>query len=322
MRHHRYKFSHEHLDYVKVRRSTWQLIGRGALYFLGSILLAALYYVVYSSFGNMPNENRLKRENTMLLKQYAQLNGEFNNLEIVLNGIAARDSQIYRTIFQANPPNSINLGGIGGGNRYKELETYDNSDLIIMTHQRLKNLVDRSKEQAKIIDDIIVLAKDKEVECKNFPAIQPLRNKDLTRTGSSLGIRIHPFYKIPRMHTGIDLIAPTGVDVMATGGGTVTEANYTPNGYGNKVVIDHGNGYTSLYAHLNTIKVTKGQKVKRGQKIATVGNTGLSMAPHLHYEVLKNNVHQDPLNFFFVDLTPDEYERMIQLATNSGQSLD
>jgi murein DD-endopeptidase MepM/ murein hydrolase activator NlpD len=317
----RYKYSHEHLDFIKVRQGAWQFLRRWSLYFLGSIVLAILYYFIFSAFFDTPKERGLLRENNMLATQYTSLNKRFDQLETVLNDINQRDNNIYRTIFQADPL-PLNIG-VGGTNRYEELEAFDNADLVIMTDRRLQNLLVRSQAQVISLDTIAALAREKEQECQNIPAIQPLRNKDLSRTGGSIGMRIHPRYKVAKMHTGIDLIAATGVDVMATGGGTVIEATTSLQGYGNKIVIDHGiGGYTTLYAHLSAIKVKTGQKVKRGEVIGAVGNTGMSIAPHLHYEVRKNNEFLDPLNFFFIDVTPEEYDRMIQLATNSGQSLD
>jgi murein DD-endopeptidase MepM/ murein hydrolase activator NlpD len=291
------------------------------LYFVGSILLAVGYYIVWTVFFYTPEERGLLRENKMLAKQYDALNERFDQLETVLNDISQRDNQIYRTIFQADPL-PYSGGGIGGVDRYLELETFSNKNLVIMTDKHLRSLVERVHVQSVSLDTLLSVAKRKESECRHLPAIQPIRNKDLSRTGSSIGPRIHPFYKVLKMHTGIDFTAAMGVDVMATGDGVVTVAERSMGGYGNKVVIDHGSGYTTLYAHLNTINIAKGQQVTRGQVIATVGNTGMSMVPHLHYEVLKNGEFQDPLHFFFIDVKPEEYDRIIQLASNSGQSLD
>ncbi|MDR2802214.1 MAG: hypothetical protein LBB31_03240 [Prevotellaceae bacterium] len=215
----RYKYSHEHLDFIKVRQGVWQLMRRWSLYFLGSIVLAILYYFAFSAFLDTPKERGLMRENAMLTNQYVSLNHRFDQLETVLNDINQRDNNIYRTIFQADPL-PLNVG-VGGTNRYEELEAFENADLVIMTDQRLQNLLVRSQAQIMSLDTIAALAKRKEMECRNIPAIQPLRNKDLTRTGGSIGMRIHPRYKVAKMHTGIDLIAATGVDVLATGGCTL-----------------------------------------------------------------------------------------------------
>ncbi|MDR1680829.1 MAG: M23 family metallopeptidase [Prevotellaceae bacterium] len=319
----RYKYSHELLDFVKVRRGIWHGIRRFALYFTGSVLLAIVYYFVFSAFFYTPEERGLLRENQMLTQQYDALDRRFDQLETVLNDISRRDNQIYRTIFQADPLPYTGTG-IGGVDRYEELELFSNKDLVITTDRRLRNLALRVQRQSASLDSITAMLQHTEAAFLNLPAIQPIQNKDLSRTGASVGLRIHPFYKVLREHTGIDFISAMGVDVMATANGTVATVERSMRGYGNKVVIDHDNGYTTVYAHLNTILVTKGQRVTRGQVIATVGNSGMAMAmtPHLHYEVLKDGKFQDPLNFFIIDIMPDERDRMIQLATNSGQSLD
>jgi murein DD-endopeptidase MepM/ murein hydrolase activator NlpD len=319
----RYKYSHEYLDFIKVRRGMGQTVRRLILYFIGSMALAVGYYVVFSTVFYTPEERGLMRENKILTEQYAALDQRFDQLETVLSDIGRRDRQIYRTIFRSTP---VSFAGadVGGGNRYVDLESYANKELVMMTDQRMQMLEERARRQSVSLDTIRRLLQRKEQNYRNLPAIQPIQNKDLSRTGASVGLRIHPFYKVLKMHTGIDFIAALGVDVMATGDGVVVEVARSLRDYGNQIVIDHGNGYTTSYAHLNTIHVMKGQPVKRRQVIGTVGNTGMSMAmtPHLHYEVMKDGECKDPLNFFFIDLSPDEYDRMILLATNSGQSLD
>jgi len=321
----RYKYSYELLEYVKIRKGVWQYVRQGLLYFAGSVVLAIVYYIVFSSFGfNTPDERGLQRENKLLEEQYALLNERFDQLEEILDDISRRDSAIYRTIFEADPLPMPGFG-IGGVNRHKELElySYNIAALVRETDEQLNRLTNRVKAQSASFNTIDALMKKKELEKSNLPAIQPILNKDLSRTGSSIGMRVHPYYKEKKMHTGIDFIAATGVEVMATGGGTVIEVEHSLHGYGNKVVIDHGvHGYSTLYAHLDKIRVARGQVVKRGQVIGTVGSTGMSVAPHLHYEVRQNGEHLDPLHFFFIDITPAEYDRLVQLATNSGQSFD
>jgi murein DD-endopeptidase MepM/ murein hydrolase activator NlpD len=156
----------------------------------------------------------------------------------------------------------------------------------------------------------------------NIPAIQPLSNKDLTRVASPFGVRIHPFYKVLKMHTGMDFTAPTGTEIYATGNGVVVDVVYSARGYGNTIIIDHGYSYKTLYAHLSKPLVKPGNKVRRGDVIGLVGSTGMSMAPHLHYEVRKNDEPINPINFYFNDLSPEEYDKIIELASQSGQSLD
>ena len=316
----RYKYSNEHLDYVKVRRSIWLKFGRYSLYLLGSVALAVVYYILFSTFFNTPEERGLLRENQLLTEQYVLLNEKFDQLEVVLNDIEQRDQQIYQTIFKANPL-ALNRTQADIMARYNELESFGNSDLVKMTNNNLSNLNERMNTQTALLNTITAKLQG-EANYANFPSIQPIRNKDLSRTGASIGMRIHPFYKVPRLHTGIDFIAAIGEDVISTADGKVVTATRSFRDYGNQIIIDHGNGYTTVYAHLDDIKVRVGQAVKRGDVIATVGNTGSSMAPHLHYEVLKDGEYKDPLNFFFMEISPAEYYRMIQLASNSGQSLD
>ena len=213
--------------------------------------------------------------------------------------------------------------GIGGVNRYEYLEGYDNSDRIIETAKRLDQLSKAVYVQSKSYDEVIDMAKNREPQLSSLPAIQPISNKDLTRTASGWGFRIHPIYKIRKFHYGMDFTAPTGTDVYATADGTVELVEKSRRGYGNKVIIDHGFGYKTLYAHLDGFNgLVKGKKVKRGDVIAYVGSTGLSTAPHLHYEVHLNGKKINPINYYFEDLTAAEFDRMIELSMRPGQSYD
>jgi murein DD-endopeptidase MepM/ murein hydrolase activator NlpD len=207
-------------------------------------------------------------------------------------------------------------------NRYKSLEGYNNSDLVIETSARLDRIRKKIYVQLKSFDDLILLAKEKEDMLRCIPAILPISNKDLTRTASGYGLRIHPYYKISKFHYGMDFTAPTGTDVYATGDGTISAVVNARRGLGNHVIIDHGFGYTSLYAHLERANVRVGQKVRRGDVIGFVGNTGMSLASHLHYEIRINGVNVDPVNYYFNDLSAEEYERMIEIASRTGQSFD
>ena len=219
-------------------------------------------------------------------------------------------------------PLSIRSAGIGGTDRYSELEGLSNSEIVIEATKKLDNLAKQIYIQTKSFDQIIEMAKNKEAMVRCIPNIQPLSNKDLTRVASPFGIRIHPYYKVLKMHAGMDFTAHAGTEIFATGDGVVFDVNRSKRGYGNTVIIDHGFGYKTLYAHLSEILVRPGTKVRRGAVIALVGNTGMSLAPHLHYEVRLNDNPINPINFYFNDLTPEEFEKMIALAANSGQSLD
>jgi murein DD-endopeptidase MepM/ murein hydrolase activator NlpD len=319
----KYKYNPESLKYDKISTS----FGTKTLIFLSyfSVILmtAVLLNVIYSSIFDTPKEKKLIRENSQLLFQYEILNNKIVNLENVLSDIEKRDDNIYRTIFNAEPiPKSIRDAGFGGVNKYEYLEGYDYSHIVIETAKRLDQLTKAVYVQSTSFDEVIELAKNREDQLASIPAIQPISNRDLTRTASGWGYRIHPIYKIRRFHYGMDFTAPTGTEVYATGDGEVILVEYSRRGYGNQIIIDHGYGYKTLYAHMSGFNVKLGQQVKRGDVIGFVGSTGLSTAPHLHYEVHLNNKKVNPINYYFNDLTPEEYDRMIELSMRSGQSFD
>lgn len=320
----KYRYNRESLSYDKVRPSLKKRLLILATYLSALLLVAFLLNVVYSSVFDTPKEKALKRENNLLQNQYDILNQKIGQLETVLEDIEKRDDNIYRTIFNADPiPHSVRDAGTGGVNRYEFLEGYDNSSKIIETAKRLDKLSKAVYVQSKSYDEVIEMAKNRELQLSSLPAIQPIANKDLTRTASGWGYRIHPIYKIRKFHHGMDFTAPTGTDVYATADGTVELVERSRRGYGNRVVIDHGFGYKTLYAHLDDFNnLVKGQKVKRGDVIAFVGNTGLSTAPHLHYEVHLNGKKINPINYYFEDLSAGEFDRMIELSMRPGQSYD
>jgi murein DD-endopeptidase MepM/ murein hydrolase activator NlpD len=319
----KYKFNHETLSFIKVKASLKQKLFRGLTYLMATIVITITYYSIYTSFFDTPKERGLKREREELLVQFELLNGKYSQVEAVLRDIQQRDENIYRTIFEAEPlPLSIRTAGIGGADRYSQLEGLSNSEIVIEATKKLDNLAKEVYIQTKSFDEIIALAKNKEEMTKSIPAIQPLSNKDLTRVASPFGVRIHPYYKVLKMHTGMDFTAPTGTEIYSTGDGVIVDIEHSKRGYGNTIIIDHGFGYKTLYAHLSQILVNVGKKVKRGEIIGLVGNTGMSLAPHLHYEVRKQDEPINPINFYFNDLTPEQYDKIIALAANSGQSLD
>jgi murein DD-endopeptidase MepM/ murein hydrolase activator NlpD len=319
----KYKFNPDSLSFDKVRLGFRAVLLRFLAYFVGSVIIAFIYGLLYAMFFDSPKEKALLREIDQLTIQYEMINKDFDNVEKVIDHLEKTDDNLYRTIFEAEPiPASLREGGIGGVNRYKELEGYDNSKIIIETAKRLDKIRKHVVIQSQSFDDLIVLAKEKEVMMASLPAIMPISNKDLTRTASGFGIRIHPVYKISKFHSGMDFTAPQGTDIYVTGDGVVESINRDKRGYGNHIIINHGFGYKTLYAHLDGFAVRKGQKVQRGDIIGYVGSTGLSLAPHLHYEVHLNDVAVDPSNYYFNDLTAEEYERMVEIASRSGQSFD
>jgi murein DD-endopeptidase MepM/ murein hydrolase activator NlpD len=323
MEKYKYKYNPRTVSYEKVELTWKDKFMRFLTYFAATLVLAVLYNIIFSAFFDTPREKELMRENNQLELQYEMLNEQFDRVEKVLKDLKERDNNIYRVIFETEPiPSSVRQAGYGGSDRYEDLRSMENSDLIIKTRQRLDNLSNQLYVQSKSYDEIISMAKNKEKMLSSLPAIMPVSNKDLTRTASGYGWRIHPIYKIRKFHEGMDFTAPTGTEVYATGDGIVEIVKSSKRGYGKRVVIDHGFGYKTRYAHLNEFNVRRGQEVKRGEVIGYVGSSGLSVAPHLHYEVMKGNKNVNPVDYYFNDLTPKQYEKMISISNNSGQSLD
>ena len=293
------------------------------IYFTSSAILAFFIILIFFQYFDSPKEKRLKNEINNLTVQYNFINNNLKQIELVLDDIQKRDDNIYRTIFEADPiPTSIRKQGFGGVNRYKKLSGYSNSDLIINTTKKIDQLTKQLYLQSKSFDEIIELAKNKSEMLASLPAIQPVANKDLKRMASGYGYRIHPIYKTRKMHYGMDFSAKIGTEIYATGDGVISKVKRSKRGYGNYVKINHGFGYETLYAHMSKYIVKKGQKVKRGEVIGYVGNTGISTAPHLHYEVRKDNKKINPVNFYYNDLTPEEYEKMLEISSQYNQSFD
>lgn len=319
----KYKYNPDALSFDRIKLSFRERFLRFFAYFMGSLLLAIVYGGLFTAIVDFPKEKALKREIAQMELQYERINRDMRTVEKVLAHLQENDDNLYRTIFEAEPiPESLRKVGMGGVNRYAELEGYDNSTVVIETAMRLDKIRKKVVVQSKSFDELKILASEKEEMLRRIPAIQPISNKDLKRTASGWGYRIHPIYKIRKFHWGMDFTAPTGTEIYATGDGTIKRVIKSRRGYGQHIVIDHGYGYTTTYAHMSRFNVKQGQKVKRGDVIGFVGSTGLSTAPHLHYEVALNGKKVDPANYYFNDLTPDEYERMIELAMRSGQSFD
>ncbi len=317
-----YRFNPETLSFDKIERNIKTLVRIVFGYLSTGVVSGVIFFFIFLQFFDPPQTKKLRRQNDQLLSQYNLMNKDFEKMSKVLDDIQKRDDNIYRVIFEAEPiPSSVRMAGFGGANRYSKLEDMDNSELIISTTKKLDILSKQVYIQAKSYEEVAKMAVNKEKMIASMPSIMPVSNKDLKQTASGWGVRIHPIYKIPRFHSGMDFTAATGTDVFATGIGIVKSAG-RESGYGNTIVIDHGFGYASFYAHLSKIKVREGQKVNRGDVIGLVGSTGQSTSPHLHYEVSKNGQKVNPQNYYFQDLTPDEYEKMIAISSNMGQSFD
>lgn len=323
MARHNYKFHPEQLTFVKVRASFKEKIWWVLKYFAAAVVVSVISYLVFPLFIDTPEVRKLKRENQELLVNFDLIDRRVEQLRAVLLDLQNRDDNIYRIIFEAEPIHpSVREVGIGGVDRYSYLEGLTNSKIIIETTQKLDKLSKKAYIQSRSFDEITVLAKRKDDMVRSIPAIMPISNKDLTRVASSFGMRIHPFYKVLKMHTGMDFTAPSGTEIYSTGDGIVKKIEYAQRGYGYHVVINHGFGYETLYAHMGKITVRPGQKVKRGTVIGYVGNTGTSVAPHLHYEVIRNGTQVNPINYYFNDLTPEQYDDLIEIASQPTQSFD
>lgn len=304
------------------RRTFWRVL----TFLTAAAIFAFLFVFVASTFIDSPQERRLKRELQNMEEQYAILEQRMQKAENVLADVEQRDNSIYRIYFDASPiPEEQRRAGYGGVNRYQEYAGYANSELITESYKRIDQLTKRIVVQSKSLDEIARLATEKEELLRTIPAIQPVKNEDLTRMASGYGWRTDPFLKTRKFHKGMDFTARRGTPVYATGDGVVKRADGRATGYGNHIRIDHGFGYTTLYGHLRRGKpfnVRRGQKVKRGDLIGWVGSTGRSEAPHLHYEVRKDGRQINPINFYYGDLSPEEFDLLLQQSKTQNQSLD
>ncbi len=287
-----------------------------------AVFATIIVWFAYTYFDS-PKEKYLKNQLSETELEMDYMNNKLDTMGLIMSELSERDDNIYRVIFEAEPVSrNERIAGIGGSERFDRLNKLDNATLLKNTAMKLELIKRQMVIQSKSFDEIVGLISDKENLLAHTPSIQPVSNKDLERIASGFGWRIHPIYKFAKFHEGLDFTAPKGTEVFATADGTIEQADNNSSGYGNVIVIDHGYGYKSRYAHLTSFKIRNGQKVKRGELIGLVGNTGLSTAPHLHYEVEKNGVRLDPINFFYNDLSAEEYTKMIELANRSNQSYD
>ncbi len=319
----KYKFNPETLTYEPVDRGFRYVFQKVFSYFALSAILGVFFFLGYSYAFDSPQEKRLVRENSRLQSQYEIMDKKLQQIQVVLDDIQQRDENIYRVIYQADSiPNSIRKAGFGGMDRYQHLDNLDNAELVVNTAEKLDVIMKQLYVQSKSFDEIVDLTQRKEEMLRCIPSIQPLSNKDLKRTASGYGWRIDPIYKVKKFHEGMDFSAPEGTKIYSTGDGVVKRLVRSHGGYGNHMEIDHGFGYSTLYAHMHSFNVKKGQKLKRGDVIGYVGNTGKSTGPHLHYEVRVKNRAVNPAHYYFEDLTPDQYEEMIYISSNSNQTFD
>ena len=302
----KYYYDTETCKYERISVSRWDVF-LNVLGFVSLVLVAGIcLIIIFDTYFESPKAARLKKENEELEFYYEMLSKDMDRADEMLESLQKRDNHVYRTIFEAEPiPISVRNAGVGGVERYKELleNGLEREELILQTQGKVD------------------MAEDKTDMLASIPAIQPVSNKELRRLASGFGLRVHPIYKVKMMHPGIDFSAPKGTPIYATGAGKVITVKSSFTGYGKQVELDHGFGYTTKYAHMSEFNVKVGQTVERGQCIGYVGNTGTSTAPHLHYEILKDNEKVNPIHFFYQDITAEEYEVLVQLASIENQSL-
>ncbi|MBP6009524.1 MAG: M23 family metallopeptidase [Bacteroidia bacterium] len=319
----KYHFNTSTLKYERVIVSWKKRLLRVFGWLATAVVFGALIMLVAYNVFDSPKEKRLKRQLEESTLQLELLKQRADQVEAVLGDLQERDNTIYRVIFEAEPiPQSVREAGFGGAERYRNLRSDYNGELLVDVTKRIDKLSKQLYVQSKSFDEVWDLVKNKNNMLATIPAIQPVANKDLTRVASGYGMRIHPIYKTEKMHTGMDFTSPVGTEIHATGNGVVNKVEYDGRGYGNNVIISHGFGYQTLYGHMSKILVRPGQKVSRGDLIGYVGNTGTSTGPHLHYEVLKGGKPVNPVNYYYNDLTPEEYQTMLEISSKAGQSFD
>lgn len=322
MKKHKYRINPQTLALERIEQGFLYWLKKSGGYILSGMCLGIVFFFVYFWIFPSPRERQLTIQNETLETQYQLLDRKVDQMQMVMSDLSQRDDNLYRVLLGAEPiPITIRQGASQRIEYYEQLERMSNSQLATDLTRKVDMLEKEIYVQAKSYDEVVELTKQQEVRLENIPAIQPLLNKDLTRVASGFGMRVDPIYHTRRMHTGMDFSAPTGTEVFATGNSKVIFVGWRQ-GYGNTVELDHGYGYTTLYAHLFKTLVREGQKVQRGDVIALVGNTGKSVGPHLHYEVRVHDKPVDPKNYFFNDLSPEQYDEMVRLSNNFGQMLD
>ena len=319
----RYIFNQKTQDYEVLDTPISKKVMRFVLTFLVVCGIAFAFAFLLFTFFKSPKEKMQARELEFMKLQYEVLNDRLDNLEILMTDMEQRDNNLYRVMFEADPiPTSVRRSGFSDADRYADLYGYVNSGQVVSAARKLDVIASQLYNESVSYDSLFVMARNKSNMLACIPAIFPLKETEVKYISSYYGYRPDPIYKVEKFHSGIDFSAALGTEAYATGDGVVADVEKSQWGYGNMVTIDHGYGYKTRYAHLQKAAVRKGQKVKRGQKIGYIGDSGKTTGVHLHYEVLKNDAQVDPINFFYNDLTPEEYEQILQQSTLPTQTMD
>jgi murein DD-endopeptidase MepM/ murein hydrolase activator NlpD len=320
----KYYYDTETCKYERIKTTSGDILLNTLGILSLTLALAVGLLVLYSTYFESPRELLLKNEVREMEYLYNNLQIEVTKLDQELASLEYRDDNIYRAVLGAEPiDKNVREAGVGGVDRYEDIKKKDivHEDFLVKLHERVDKLKRKVYIESKSQDDIIAMAENKQKLFAAIPAIQPVANKELIGLASGYGMRIHPVYKVRKMHTGVDFAAQIGTPIYSTADGVIDKLEVSFSGYGKVLEIDHGFGYRTRFAHMHGFAVRLGQKIKRGDLIGYVGNTGLSTAPHLHYEVFVNGVHVNPIHYFFNDLNAKDYEKIIQLASIENQSL-
>ena len=317
-----YRINPETLQLERIEHGIRYWLRRSGGYIIGGICIGILFFYIFLNFFPSPREASLMQYNKNLTAQLRLMDQKVDQMQLVMSDMAQRDDNLYRAILGAEPiPLTARMGATQQISYYDSLAHMTNDQLVADVQRKIDILEKELYVQARSYEEVLELAKNQEVRMENIPAIQPVLNKDLKRMASGYGWRVDPVYHVRRFHEGMDFSAPIGTDIFATGNGVITFVGWKQ-GYGNTIEVDHSFGYKTRYAHCSKLIARVGQKVKRGDVIALVGNTGKSMGPHLHYEVHYQGRPIDPRNFYFYDLSPEDYDKMVQLSSNMGNMLD
>ena len=319
----KYYYNTHSLRYEKLEVPLRVKLLRVFAFLATALVTAALIVWVGFRYIGSPNERILRGQLDDYSEGYKLMQHQVEQLKQQMGELETRDNKVYRAIFEANPiPDSARAKEQAKKAEVSLVQRLSDDALVGGMIAQLNTLSARVAHQTKSYSEIDEMIKNKEKLLSAIPAIQPVSNADLRRIASGFGSRIDPVYKIQKFHAGLDFTAPQGTPIYATAEGRVKVANYNEGGFGNHVVIDHGYGYETLYGHMVRIKARVGHQIKRGEVIGWVGNTGKSTGPHCHYEVHKNGTPVDPVYFFYNDLTPEQFDRMLKLAAASNQSFD
>lgn len=312
-----FEYNNEDFKFRKKRTSVWAVIRRILMFFVVTLSLALVYYIIFALVFSTDTEQRLKNENRMYAREFPELERKEELISEVIEGLRAKDDMIYEEIFHTSAPDMNPLTSI---DFLMGIDSIPDKDIVSYADRKLVSVSAAAGRVEENFAKIMQVVGDSSFVMP--PMHEPIKDFSFAQTGASVGDKINPFYKVPVMHGGLDIIAPAGEPVYASADGVISDVKRSRKGLGNVVTIDHGNGYFTRYAHLADMEAVKGRKVRRGTRLGYVGVSGNSFAPHLHYEVLKDTLVLDPVNHMFASVTPEEYMNMLVMSVSTGQSMD